>query len=76
MDSRLDRYRHRRRQILIRTIKFTIFIILVAILSFLIITVNKTIIELNVLDNTKIFDLDFANKSFSFLGRTYIINIR
>ena len=76
MESRLDRYRHRRKQRFIRIMKFTIFIILVAILSFLIMTVNKTIIELNVLDNTELFELDFANKSFSFLGRTYIINIR
>lgn len=75
MESRLDRYKQRRRLIYLGIIKLFILVCLGVILFLLIIKVNKTIIELNVLDNTELFTLDITNKAFSFLGKQYIINI-
>lgn len=75
MESRLERYRQRRKLIYIGILKLIILVCLSIVLSILIIKVNKTIIELNVLDNTNLFTLDFTNKAFSFLGKQYIINI-
>jgi len=75
MESRLERYKQRRRLIYLGITKLFILVCLAVILSLLIIKVNKTIIELNVLDNTELFTLDITNKAFSFLGKHYIINI-
>jgi hypothetical protein len=38
--------------------------------------VNKTIEELNVIENTKLFDVDLNEKSISILGKTYYITVK
>jgi len=74
MESRLDRLRNRRKLAIIRFLKSIILIILIVILSFLLIRVNETITELNVLENTDLFIIDVDKRALTLFGKTYIIN--
>ena len=76
MESRLERYRNRRRQNYIKLFKLIILLCLGILLVLFMFRVNQTIIELKVLDNTELLSFDISKKSFSLLGKTYIINIR
>ncbi len=76
MESRLDRYKKRRKRTFLRLFKTIIFICLISALSIFMLRVNKTIEELNVIENTKLFDVDLNEKSISILGKTYYITVK
>lgn len=73
MESRLDRYKQRRKQNLLRIVKLIVIACMCMVFTFLVMRVNYTIIELNILDNTDIFGLDISNKSITLMGDTYRI---
>lgn len=75
METRLERYRQKRKNMYFNLFKFIILISMIGILSILVINVNKTIIELDCLENTQLFSFNIEAKSLSFLGETYYINI-
>ena len=75
METRLDRYRQKRKKMYFNIIKFIILVSMIGVLSMLLINVNNTIIELDVLDNTQLFSFDIIAKSLTFLGKTYNFNI-
>ena len=73
MESRLERYKDKRKLAILKFIRLIIIMILAAIFTFLIIRVNETIIELNVLENTDLLILDINNKTLTLFGKTYYI---
>lgn len=78
MGVRLDRYREKKRKKHKRTYKILKFFAIVLMffgLGLSIVYVNKTIEELNYLENTILFAIDFEEKIFTFLGKSYIIEI-
>ena len=75
METRLEKYRQRRKNMYFNIFKLIVLISMLGILSILVINVNNTIIELDCLDNTQLFSFNIEAKSLSFLGETYYINI-
>ena len=71
MESRLERNKKRKKENVKRIFKLLIILVMTFIFTQLVYEVNETIIELNVLDNTKIFAVDLPNTSLTILGKTY-----
>lgn len=71
MESRLERNKKRKKENGKRIFKLVIILVMTFIFTQLVYEVNETIIELNVLDNTKIFAVDLTNTSLTILGKTY-----
>ena len=71
MESRLERNKKRKKEYGKRIFKLVIILVMTFIFTQLVYEVNETIIELNVLDNTKIFAVDLTNTSLTILGKTY-----
>ena len=71
MESRLERNKKRKKENVKRIFKLLIILVMTFIFTQLVYEVNETIIELNVLDNTKIFAVDLTNTSLTILGKTY-----
>ncbi len=71
MESRLERNKKRKKENGKRIFKLLIILVMTFIFTQLVYEVNETIIELNVLDNTKIFAVDLTNTSLTILGKTY-----
>ncbi len=75
MESRLDRYKKRRKEHFIRLLKSILISILGGILLLSLYRVNETIVGLNVLDNAKILELDLRHGALTILGDTFVFNI-
>jgi hypothetical protein len=73
VESRLERYRNRKKLAFLRFVKLIVIFSLIAILIVLLMRVNKTIIDLNVLENTDLLLLDIYNKTLTIFGKTYYI---
>lgn len=73
VESRVDRYKNRRKLTVVRFIKSIIFLLLIIAFSFLLNMVNETIVELNVLENTDLLIIDIDNKALTLFGKTYYI---
>jgi hypothetical protein len=73
VESRVDRYKNRRKLTVVRFIKSIIFLLLIIAFSFLLNRVNETIVELNVLENTDLLIIDIDNKALTLFGKTYYI---
>ncbi len=76
MESRLDRYKKRKRDRFIKFLKSFVLSLLGSLLIFSLFKVNETIVDLNVLDNSKLLELDLRDHAFTILGETYVFNIR
>lgn len=76
MGVRLDRYRenekkkHKKVYVFLKSI---IIVLMFIGLGIAIIYVNNTIEDLNYIDNTVLFAIDFEERIFTFLGKSYII---
>ncbi|TJX14742.1 hypothetical protein E9840_04925 [Tissierella creatinini] len=75
MESRLDRYKKRRKEYFIRLLKSIVISILGSILLLSLYRVNETIVGLNVLDNAKMLELDLRHGVLTILGETFVFNI-
>ena len=78
MGVRLDRYNEKRRKKSRGIYRFSkIFITILLFTGFIIavINVNTSIRELNYIDNTTLFNMDFENRMITIFGRKYIIEI-
>ena len=76
MGVRLDRYnksKKKKHKKIYGFLKTMIVIVLFISLGISIIYVNNTIIDLNYIDNTTLFGVDFQDKIITFLGKSYII---
>lgn len=76
MGVRLDRYRAKEEQKhkqLYRLLQFFIIISMFIGFGIAIFYVNKTIQDLNYIENTILFNIDFEEGIFTFLGKSYII---
>lgn len=76
MGVRLDRYKEKEKKKhkkIYGFLKTTIIILMFVGFSIGIIYVNKTIEDLNYIDNTVLFGIDFQEKIFTFLGKSYTI---
>lgn len=76
MESRVERYQKRRKRFFSRLLKSIVLICLFIFLTYLMIQVNDTIKELNVLENTELLDIDLSKGSISILGKTYNITLK
>lgn len=74
MESRVVRSKNRKKDNLIKIFKLIVIIMMTLIFVLLVYKVNDTIIDLNVLDNTSIFEVDLEGASLTLLGKTYNLN--
>lgn len=74
MESRLERYKKRRKEGYLKLLKGFVLLWLGSLLVFSLFKVNQSIVDLNVLENAKILDLDLRDKALTILGETYVFN--
>ncbi len=74
MESRHERYKKRRKEDFIKLLKGFILLWLGTLLIFSLFKVNQTIVDLNVLDNSKMLELDLRDRALTILGETYVFN--
>lgn len=74
MESRLEKYKKRRKQGFIKLLKGFVLLWLGTLLMISLFKVNQTIVDLNVLENTKILELDLRDRALTILGETYVFN--
>ncbi len=72
MESRLEKYKKRRKENFIKLLKSLVLLSLSSLLIFSLFRVNETIVDLNLLDNARILDLDLKDREFTILGETYV----
>lgn len=76
METRLERNRRLRKNNRIKKFKTLLILIVVVFLVFGIEKVNRTIIELNCIDNPNIIRFNYKTNKLDFFGKSYIIDVK
>lgn len=76
LESRLEKNKRRKIQKIKSFFKYGLFMILLILVFIGVNMVNLTIEELNCIDNTNLFDLDFRQSKLDFLGQSYLIDLK
>lgn len=75
MESRVERYKRRRRESFIRRLKFIVVLIVISLMAYGMNIVNENIKTFNILENDNLIHIDFRRNTVDFLGKTYYVDI-
>lgn len=75
METRLGKYKSRRRNMYFSFLKLNIILAMIVVMGNFLFYVNNTIIELNCLDNTQLLNVDIENRILNLFGNSYQINL-
>ncbi|NLN15120.1 MAG: hypothetical protein GX185_05890 [Tissierellia bacterium] len=75
MESRVERYKRRRRESFIRRLKFIVVLIVISLMAYGMNIVNENIKTFNILENDNLIHIDLRRNTVDFLGKTYYVDI-
>lgn len=74
METRLGKYKSRKKNMYFNFIKLIIILSMIIVMWNFLFYVNDTIIQLNCLDNTQLLNIDIENRTLYLFGNSYQIN--
>lgn len=74
METRMERYKRIRKEKFIRRSKAFVILILIIGMTYGLIEVNKSIKDLNLINNDNLIGIDMKNRTVDFLGKSYQVD--
>ncbi|MFY9285070.1 MAG: hypothetical protein ACOXZT_04045 [Tissierellaceae bacterium] len=74
METRMERYKRIRKERFIRRSKAFVILILIIGMTYGLIEVNKSIKDLNLINNDNLIGIDMKNRTVDFLGKSYQVD--
>lgn len=74
VETRMERYKRIRKERFIRRSKAFVILILIIGMTYGLIEVNKSIKDLNLINNDNLIGIDMKNRTVDFLGKSYQVD--